>query len=207
MQELRRADVSSRRRNRGRDLHHRRCVRRGDGRHRLQRTGHRAEGRRHGPGRDDRAADDHHQRAARRALARACRPRPNRPTCCRPCSAATASARCRSSPPAARPTASTWRRKPGGSPCDYMTPVMLLTDGYIANGSEPWRIPDDQRPQGDRRQAPPGRMRTATPSVHALRPRREPRPALGHARHAGPDAPHRRPGEAGRHGQRELRSR
>jgi 2-oxoglutarate ferredoxin oxidoreductase subunit alpha len=23
----------------------------------------------------------------------------------------------------------------------YMTPVMLLTDGYIANGSEPWRIP------------------------------------------------------------------
>ena len=24
----------------------------------------------------------------------------------------------------------------------YMTPVMLLTDGYIANGSEPWRIPN-----------------------------------------------------------------
>ena len=24
----------------------------------------------------------------------------------------------------------------------YMTPVMLLTDGYIANGSEPWSIPD-----------------------------------------------------------------
>ena len=23
----------------------------------------------------------------------------------------------------------------------YMTPVILLTDGYIANGSEPWRIP------------------------------------------------------------------
>lgn len=23
----------------------------------------------------------------------------------------------------------------------YMTPVMLLTDGYIANGSEPWKIP------------------------------------------------------------------
>ncbi|MBU1100340.1 MAG: 2-oxoacid:acceptor oxidoreductase subunit alpha [Bacteroidetes bacterium] len=23
----------------------------------------------------------------------------------------------------------------------YMTPVMLLTDGYIANGAEPWRIP------------------------------------------------------------------
>ena len=24
----------------------------------------------------------------------------------------------------------------------YMTPVILLTDGYIANGSEPWKIPD-----------------------------------------------------------------
>ena len=24
----------------------------------------------------------------------------------------------------------------------YMTPVMLLSDGYIANGSEPWRLPD-----------------------------------------------------------------
>ncbi len=26
----------------------------------------------------------------------------------------------------------------------YMTPVILLTDGYIANGSEPWRIPHVQ---------------------------------------------------------------
>ncbi len=26
----------------------------------------------------------------------------------------------------------------------FMTPVCLLTDGYIANGSEPWRIPDVQ---------------------------------------------------------------
>jgi len=25
----------------------------------------------------------------------------------------------------------------------YMTPVFLLTDGYLANGSEPWRIPDE----------------------------------------------------------------
>lgn len=24
----------------------------------------------------------------------------------------------------------------------YMTPVLLLTDGYLANGSEPWRLPD-----------------------------------------------------------------
>ncbi len=26
----------------------------------------------------------------------------------------------------------------------YMTPVILLTDGYIAQGSEPWRIPDEE---------------------------------------------------------------
>ncbi len=26
---------------------------------------------------------------------------------------------------------------------EHMTPVMLLTDGYIANGAEPWRIPDN----------------------------------------------------------------
>ena len=33
----------------------------------------------------------------------------------------------------------------------YRTPVMLLSDGYLANGSEPWRLPDvadlpDHRP-------------------------------------------------------------
>ena len=27
-----------------------------------------------------------------------------------------------------------------------MTPVILLSDGYIANGSEPWRMPDVDRP-------------------------------------------------------------
>jgi 2-oxoglutarate/2-oxoacid ferredoxin oxidoreductase subunit alpha len=26
----------------------------------------------------------------------------------------------------------------------YMTPVILLTDGYLANGTEPWKIPDAQ---------------------------------------------------------------
>jgi 2-oxoglutarate ferredoxin oxidoreductase subunit alpha len=32
----------------------------------------------------------------------------------------------------------------------YMTPVILLTDGYIANGVEPWRIPNlDQLPKID----------------------------------------------------------
>jgi len=31
---------------------------------------------------------------------------------------------------------------------EYMTPVILLSDGYIANGSEPWKIPDlDKLPE------------------------------------------------------------
>lgn len=28
---------------------------------------------------------------------------------------------------------------------EHMTPVVLLTDGYIANGSEPWKIPDVEK--------------------------------------------------------------
>src|SRR5690606_15392726 len=27
---------------------------------------------------------------------------------------------------------------------EYMTPVMLLTDGYIANAAEPWKVPDPE---------------------------------------------------------------
>ncbi len=38
----------------------------------------------------------------------------------------------------------------------YMTPVVLLSDGYIANGSEPWRIPDaDNLPAVEVEFAPP----------------------------------------------------
>ncbi len=31
----------------------------------------------------------------------------------------------------------------------YRTPVLLLSDGYLANGSEPWRIPDTDPESGD----------------------------------------------------------
>ena len=34
-----------------------------------------------------------------------------------------------------------------------MTPVMLLSDGYLANGAEPWLVPSRRRPAGD-----PGRV-------------------------------------------------
>lgn len=39
----------------------------------------------------------------------------------------------------------------------FMTPVMVLTDGYIANGSEPWMIPDvDKLPKIEIKHAEPG---------------------------------------------------
>ena len=63
-----------------------------------------------------------------------------------------------------------------------MTPVILLTDGYIANGSEPWRIPDvESLPPIPVEH--PGRADNGD-AFHALRARRAAGPALGPARHA-----------------------
>ena len=81
----------------------------------------------------------------------------------------------------------------------YMTPVMLLTDGYIANAAEPWKVPDMS---GYR--AVPGRASTTTPPAEgrggqSLRARRQARPGLDQAGHAGPDAPDRRHREECRH--------
>ena len=84
----------------------------------------------------------------------------------------------------------------------YRTPVILLSDGYIANGSEPWKLPDvdslpdisvpfatelnHTAPDGDRGVlAVPARPGDAGPPV-------------GHPRHPEADAPHRRAGEGGR---------
>ena len=68
----------------------------------------------------------------------------------------------------------------------YRTPVMLLSDGYIANGSEPWLLPDVA-------ELPDLTVAFAT---DAQRPRRhvpalparpgDARPALGGSRHARP---------------------
>ena len=92
------------------------------------------------------AAAGRRRHAARRARRPACRPRPSRPTCCRRCSAATARRRCRSSRRSRRRTASTPRSRRCGSRSTYRTPVFLLSDGYLANGSEPWRHPGRRRP-------------------------------------------------------------
>ncbi len=59
-----------------------------------------------------------------------------------PCSDVTARLPCRSSPPTPPPTASSLPSKPSASRSKYRTPVILLSDGFLANGSEPWRLPD-----------------------------------------------------------------
>ena len=91
----------------------------------------------------------------------------------------------------------------------YRTPVFLLSDGYLANGAEPWPIPDVAT-------LPDISVPFATEPNHTdedgepefwpyLRDPDDPGPALGHSRHAGSDPPHRRPGEGRRLGRRLLR--
>ena len=81
----------------------------------------------------------------------------------------------------------------------YRTPVILLSDGYLANGAEPWRLPDvadaARPPRRVRHRDQPHRRRRHR-RLLALRPRRgDPGPALGRPRHARARAPHRRPRE------------
>ena len=66
----------------------------------------------------------------------------------------------------------------------YMTPVMLLTDGYIANGSEPWRIPDARDAAEDRDHASRVRRRTATRSCPTRATSGSPAPGPSPARPA-----------------------
>ena len=86
----------------------------------------------------------------------------------------------------------------------YRTPVILLSDGYLANGSEPWRIPDTASlpdlsqefafAAGRRGR---GRVR-AVPAGPG-----DPGPALGDPGHPRPGAPDRRHRE-GRHHRDDL---
>ena len=87
----------------------------------------------------------------------------------------------------------------------YRTPVILLSDTFLANSSEPWRIPDTaDLPEIDPelRRGPERRRR-----VPALPARRARRAALGDPGHARAAAPHRRPREGERQRQHQLRPR
>ena len=92
----------------------------------------------------------------------------------------------------------------------YRTPVMLLSDGMLANGSEPWRIPElDELPTIDPGFATARNQGSGDEAgVLAVPPRRgDPGPAVGHPRHGRSRAPHRRPREGRRQRQHLLRPR
>ena len=84
-----------------------------------------------------------------------------------------------------------------------MTPVVVLSDAFVANGAEPWRIPDvDSLEPIEVHHPASGRRRRFVP---ALRTRRMARPPVGAAGHPRPHAPGGEPREAGHHRQRQLR--
>jgi 2-oxoglutarate ferredoxin oxidoreductase subunit alpha len=69
----------------------------------------------------------------------------------------------------------------------YRTPVILLSDGYLANGSEPWRIPDVDdaaRPRVEFATEPNGDGRGRRVPALPARPG-DAGPAVGDPRHAG----------------------
>ncbi len=91
----------------------------------------------------------------------------------------------------------------------YRTPVILLSDGYLANGSEPWLLPDLDTLE-------PIEVTFATETNHvdadgsagvlAVPPRpRDAGPTAGPARHPRTHAPHRGHREGGRQRQHQLR--
>ena len=82
----------------------------------------------------------------------------------------------------------------------YRTPVYLLSDAYLANGAEPWLVPDiSSLAPIDVEFAVGGRW-----GVRGVQARsRDARAAVGDPRHAGPRASHRRAGE-GEHHRRDL---
>ena len=80
----------------------------------------------------------------------------------------------------------------------YRTPVIILSDGYLANGSEPWRIPEvaglprlrDEFSFASPNDWPGDGDDARVPAVPAGS--EDAGPAVGDSRHAGPRAPDRR---------------
>ena len=86
----------------------------------------------------------------------------------------------------------------------YRTPVYLLSDAYLANGAEPWRIPDVSTLEPIHVEFARAE-RERVPAVQARS--RDARAAVGDPGHARPRAPHRRPREGERDRQRLVRPR
>ena len=88
----------------------------------------------------------------------------------------------------------------------YRTPVYLLSDAYLANGAEPWRIPDvDTLPDISTEFATTPPDEGAVPAVRARSG--DARAAVGDSGHAGARAPDRRAREGRLDRQRLLRPR
>jgi 2-oxoglutarate ferredoxin oxidoreductase subunit alpha len=87
----------------------------------------------------------------------------------------------------------------------YRTPVFLLSDAYLANGSEPWLLPDvASLPDISSTFATEPNSTATSCRTCAIR---DARAAVGGAGHARARAPDRRPREGGRHRQRLVRPR
>ena len=93
----------------------------------------------------------------------------------------------------------------GGSRCKYMTPVVYLSRRVPRQGRGAVANPDARRTC---RTSAVANATPTTATVPAVRARPgDARAAVGRAGHAGPGAPHRRPGEGRHHRQRQLRPR
>ena len=151
-------------------------------------------------GRQPRAAPRSSSTSSAAAPRRACPPRPSSPTSSTPCTAATARRPCPSWPPMTPSHCFDAAIEAARIAVKYRTPVILLSDGYLANGAEPWRLPDVGHPaRPQRRRSPP---RPTTPTTTAPRSfwpyvRDEETLARPWAVPGtpGPRAPHRRPRE------------
>ena len=84
----------------------------------------------------------------------------------------------------------------------YMVPVIILSDGYLANGAEPWRIPTVAEIPGIQ-----VKYRNRSERIPSLLPQPGHIGAsLGDSRHEGTRTPHRRHRETGRNRQHQLRA-
>ena len=162
----------------------------------------------HRPGRDDRIAAGHHRRAARRPQHRpADQDRAGRPAAGDVRPQRRMSRRHRGAVLAGRLLHDGLR---GGAPGrrlhDAGVPAVRRLPGQRRRAvadSRPGDAAQDRR--SSTRPAPNGNGSNGDVAVHALQARRAAGAAVGGARHAGLGAPHRRPGEGGRHRQRQLR--
>ena len=133
-------------------------------RHRDVRPGPRPEAETIGLAVMPRAAADDRRRPAGRPVDRHCRPRPSRPTCCRRMFGRHGESPLPSWPRPRRPTASTRRSRPRASPSRYRSPVILLSDTFLANSPSRGRCPTSTTLPTIEPRSPTGRTTTR---VHA----------------------------------------